>query len=318
MSSAFFGIIARGFSIIPSLVQFAFLEILATSLIGGGVIARLLDHFGLCGHPPVAPLSWSVFGYAAVGGVFMWLTLRDIWKTGVREDRYSPVRKLGPVMFTLKNDPAGYTYKFLASHPAYVFMDFFAAIPPLAITLYSWGDDPVRNPTMHVYHWWLITSLGVPVARLFCWHVLRRGPEVVAVIAEVHSQKIRQRPSTPEFQKKMEWDYFWSGPFAFWILSLLFVVPALALGIWQSKKKQEPIPVLNAATVQKIYGAHHDPKAPESISPNHDDERFRIRGTVRGEVKQWPGGGGEKWMVSVSSSCWRTARRSQSSPMRKM
>ena len=166
------GLFARGFRIIPSLVQIAFLEILATAMIGGGVIARILDHFGLCGHPPVAPLTWGILVWAALGGFFVWLTLRDIWNPGVTQERYSPVRKLGPVMFTLKNDPAGYSYLFLGSHPAYVLMDFFAAIPPLVVTIYSWGDDPVRNPTMHVYHWWLITCAFVPVARLFCWHVL--------------------------------------------------------------------------------------------------------------------------------------------------
>ena len=294
MASSSPGLFARGFHIIPSLGQIAVLEMIGTACIGAGVVARILDHFGLCGHPPVAPLSWGILGWLAVGGFFMWLTLRDIWNPGVTQERYSPVRKLGPVMFTLKNDPSGYRYKFLGSHPAYVLMDFFAAIPPLAITVYSWGDDPMRNQTMHVPHWWLITALCVPVARLFCWHVLRRGPAVVEAMAEASSQETLHRPATPEFRKKMERDFFWSGPFAFWILTLIFVVPALALGIWQSRKTDESMPVLTAATVQKIYGVHHDPKAPESISPNHDDERFRIRGTVRGEVKQWPGGGGEK------------------------
>ena len=77
----------------------------------------------------------------------------------------------------------------------------------------------------------------------------------------------------------------------FWSITLAMAVPALLIGIRMTKQADKSVPVLTAATIQKIYGAHHDPTAPEAISPNHDDERFRIRGTVRGEVKHWAGGG---------------------------
>lgn len=284
------GPLLAGAKAIPSLVQLVVVEIFATGIIGGAIVARILDRFGWCGHPPVAPLSWWMLVWLAVGLFFMWLLLRDIWNPGVTEERYSPVHKIGPVLLTYGQDPQGYCYKFLGSHPAYVLMDFVAAAIPLTLTIYSWGDDPLRNPTMHVWHWWLIVWAVVPVFRLGCWHGLRRGPEVIdAMVGAMTGPGDDAATRRKELHR-----YFWGGPLTFWLVALLFGGPALALGMHQSSREDQSMPVLNAAIIRKIYGVHHDPNAPESISPNHDDERFRIRGSVVGPLKHWPGGGGEK------------------------
>jgi hypothetical protein len=289
MSSSLGKLVGPGFWIIPSLIQIVVVEMIGAAILGGVIVARILDHFGLCGHQPIAPLSWWLLVWFAVGAFFIWLTLRDIWRPGVTEERYSPVRKIGPVMMTLHNDPAGYRYKFLGSHPAYVLMDMVAALPPLAVIIYSWGDDPARNPTMQVYRWWLIVWAVVPAARLFCWYGLRRGPEVVT--AMIGTEKSGAAGGD---RGQFEWRHFWSGPLSFWLIALFFAAPALVLGIYKSRQEDKGVPELNAATIHKIYGARYDPNAPETISPNHDDERFRVRGAVRGEVRHWPGGGGDK------------------------
>jgi hypothetical protein len=275
---------ATGFRIIPSLVQLVVVELIGTAALGAGVVARILDHFGLCGHPPVAPLTWGILGWLAVGGFFMWLTVRHIWNPGVTEEEWSPVRKFGPVSVVFAKDPSRYRYRFLGSHPAYVLMDFFAGLPSLVLTLYSWGDDPKLNPTMHVSHWWLIVWACIPAARLFCWYVLRRGPEVVSAMAEAYLPG-----ASPAFKRKFEWENFWSGPLTFWIIALVAVVPALGVGIYQSHQYDKTIPPLTASVIRSIYGQ----RGSEVAGTSHADERFRIRGQVRGDLRHWPGGAGK-------------------------
>lgn len=273
---------------IPSLIQIALLEILATGILGGVVAARLADHWGWTGHPPNAPLSWSLVIWFGVGALFMWLTLRDIWNPGVTRQSYSPVRKLGPIMIIFDKDPAGYSYQFLGSHPGYILMDAVAATIPLTLTIYSWGDDPVRIPTMHVYHWWLIVWAVVPAARLFCWYGLGRGPDIMrALRLSSKSGASPIRPGDFDF-------YFWSGPVFAWTIALVFVVPGLWLGVRDGRDFDKTIPVLTGETIRAIYGVPRDLHRDIDDPSNHDEQRFRIVGTLRGEVKHWPGGGGEK------------------------
>ncbi len=278
-SSFFFA----GFWAIPSLVQTALFETIATGILGGVVAARVADAAGWNGSAALAPLSWTLAVWFAVGAFFMGLTLRDIWRPGVTRQSYSPVHKFGPVMFTFGKDPAGYRYSFLGSHPAYVLMDLVAAAIPAALTAYSWGDDPLRNPTMAVHHWWLAIWVFVPAARLFCWYGLGRGPNVLRTMG------LAAKPGVPAAAAA---EYFWGGPVLFWAVALLFTVPAVLLGIRDGRRYDKGIPALTGQVIRAIYGVHHDPDAPASL-PNHDDERFRITGTLRGPVRHWPGGGGK-------------------------
>ena len=167
-------------------------------------------------------------------------------------------------------------------------MDLVAAVPPMALTIYSWGDDPGLNPTQFVWHAWLIFWMLVPASRLFCWYVLRRGTGVVTAMVEHEIRRIYRRGATPSEVKTFHRE-FWNGPLSFWFLVLVATLPAIALGLWKTKREDGTVPLLTAEKVKEIDGFR--PSGPDS--PNFNDMRFRVRGTLLSEVKHWPAGNGK-------------------------
>lgn len=216
-SAWWLGVLARGFSVIPSLVQLAFTEMFATAPLGAGVLARIADRMGWNGTPSLPPLTFGVFGYAAFGSFFLWLVMRDIWNPGVREVRWSPVQHFGVLDVVSVGGRGSVRYAFLGSHPSYVLMDLFALTIPLSLVIYSWGDDTQHNPAAGVARWWLVLGAAIPILRLFCWYVLRRGPNVIAAVLGPKA--------TARERLAFEWRQFWSGPLVFWamVIALLFL-----------------------------------------------------------------------------------------------
>jgi hypothetical protein len=204
----------------------------------------------------------------------MWLTLRDIWTPGVQTVRWSPVRRLGPVSLVSSRDPAAVDYQFLGSHPAYVLMDLLAGVIPAFLTFVSWGDDPRLNQTMHVYHWWLIVWALIPFLRIFCWFVLRRGPATVSAMTP---------GMAPAERRRYEWQTFWHGPLVFWIIALTALIPGCLIAVRDARKTEENTPLLTAAVIKEIYRTF----------VHHDDERYRLRGKMRGPLQHWPEANGK-------------------------
>lgn len=273
-----FGFLGLGLKVIPSLVQLMLLELIGTFYLGGGVLARVADRAGWSGAPILAPPDWGLLGYGLVGAACLWPVVRDIWNPGVTKQRWSPVRNFGPVSLVFARDPAGMNYAFLGSHPAYALMDLVALIPPLLISLIGWDDDASVNPTLRVCHWWLAFGALIPAFRLIAWFVLRRGPGVVDALARGMGAG-----DSPARRRAFEWQHFWSGPLAFWAIAGLVLAPALAVAFSEKAKADPP---LTAEVIRDLYGTKR---------ASNDRLRFRLRGALRGAVKEWPAGAGRPY-----------------------
>lgn len=266
---------------IPSLVQLVVVELLAVVCLGGGGIAPILDAFGLCGHPPLAPLSLRVFVQLALGLGLMWLTLRPIWRPRLEAVSWSPLRTFGPVSVALPGDPSAARTVVLSSHPSYVLMDLLAGLLPAFLTWASWGDDPAHNPTMHVWHWSLLTWCIVPLARLSCWFGLRRGPDLL--------EELEQQISPRGAGRQLGWELAAKPVLAFWIIAVCVCLPGLALGMRDARQLEAKTPVLNAETAAAI----------QAQPGNFRDTRLRLRGQLVGELKQWSGQPGQSKSAGV-------------------
>jgi hypothetical protein len=155
-----------------------------------------------------------------------------------------------------------------------VLMDLLAGVMPAFMTYVSWSDEPKLNPTRQVYHCWLVVWALVPPARLFCWYALGRGPEVVATMTS---------HLTPAGRRSYEWQNFWRGPLVFWAVAAMVTVPPWLLATREQRHFDASISLLDGAAIKSIYGVPH----------YHDDERYRVKGTLRGTLRHWPGGDGK-------------------------
>ncbi len=250
---------------IPFLVQLIVADVLILVCLGVAGLARLTDAWGWNGGTRLfAPVDAVAWGAMLAGLVLLVLLLRQIWRPRVQEVSWSPVRHFGSLMVVAPGDPWATKAQVLTNHPCYVLLDLVAGVLPLFLVMVSWNDLVQYHPAIRLWHWGLAVWACIPLARLLCWYVLRRRPDLGASAAKSAARR-----------KELEWELAWKPTLAFWAIALAVTLPAVAVAFSVDKETDPP---LDATTHASIVA--------DTLA--HEEKRFRITGEIIGELKEWP------------------------------
>jgi hypothetical protein len=151
---------------VASLIKIGVFESVAVFFLGGAFGVWLQSHGGFGCPSSGEPLDSYFFGELALGSLaWIWLIRRILWPKVIAETLI--FKTLAPSV----------TYPFLSTHPSYVFVDLIPLALAAVLYYISAGEEDCTFLFERASHSaWLVLAAGIPILRLFSWHVLKRQP----------------------------------------------------------------------------------------------------------------------------------------------
>lgn len=252
---------------IPQLIQMMVVELVIFICIGA-FIAKVIDirgGYGCPGEP--GELDAIFWGALAVGLVFLGFFIRNVFWPRLIEGEWTPMVNTGigygGVDVVVGNRAWTVRYDFLTSHPSYILILLPVLWVPLAMIFFTegFGCTYFYNRMLGWSAAWI--AVGLALARLFSWYVLRRGRTLIA-------QQMDERVSSA----RAEWEIAWKPVLMLIVMMHAIVFVPIGIMFWNEQRGLDALP-------------------PVTVEDAGRDGVFkRVNGRINGEPMLWTIDGG--------------------------